>query len=71
LTHPVLAERADIVRLDASLEKTLQGRGTIITHADTQAFKAAVSAAVLYGQWRSRYGAEGFDLLERSVGKLA
>jgi hypothetical protein len=35
------------------------------------AFKARLQAAGVYPQWRDAYGAEGWGLLEKSVGKLA
>lgn len=65
-----VTERADIVRLDESMEATLTKQGMTINHVDIRPFKAAVRAAGLYAQARTQYGNDAFDLLERTVGKL-
>ena len=65
-----IAARADIVRLDATERGVLQGHGMQINDAEIPQFKARISAAGLYKQWRSQYGSEGFSLLEQAVGKL-
>ena len=66
-----LLERADIARLDPTMEGTLTKQGMTINHVDIRPFKAMVRAAGLYAQARTQYGPENFDLLERTVGKLS
>jgi TRAP-type C4-dicarboxylate transport system substrate-binding protein len=66
-----LLERADMQRQEATTRASLESKGMITNDADIPAFKAAVKAAGLYPEWRSQFGAEMFELLEKSVGKLA
>lgn len=62
--------RTDITKLDFTLRDQLTKEGMIFNDADIPSFKAAIRAAGLYGQWRDHYGAEGWALLEKSVGPL-
>jgi len=61
---------ADVVRLDATLIRSLSEKGMSVTQADASAFKRSLRTAGLFAQWRSQYGSDLFDLLESAVGKL-
>ena len=65
-----LEERADMAKLDDSLEKSFQSRGLQITKPDLGPFKAAIRTAKLYEAWRSQFGDQNWSLLERYTGPL-
>ena len=65
-----LAERTDVSRGDVALEATLRGQGMQFNRANPAPFKARLQAAGLYPQWRDTFGAEGWALLEKAVGRL-
>ena len=65
-----LLERADMIKLELRMRSTLQGDGMAINAANIPDFKARITAAGLYKEWRSQYGADMFKLLEDAVGKL-
>ena len=64
--------RQDTLRQDASFEATLKRQGMTFNKPDITlaAYRAAVRAAGLYRQLRDVYGADAWNLLEKSVGKL-
>jgi TRAP-type transport system periplasmic protein len=66
-----LAERADVAKLNATLQGKLQAKGLKFNQPDRAAFRATLRKAGFYAEWRGKYGADAWDLLEKSVGQLA
>jgi len=66
-----LLERADIAKLDTTMEATLTSQGMQVNHVDLAPFKAAVRTAGLYAQAKTTYGTDAFALLEHTVGRLS
>ncbi|WP_158747715.1 TRAP transporter substrate-binding protein [Acidisphaera sp. L21] len=64
-------QRADILRLNTSLRDTLAGRGLAVNTPDSAPFKQKLRDAGFYASWQGQFGAQGWDLLEKYVGKLA
>ena len=65
-----LDERADVAALNESLRKELSAKGIAFFDVDRDAFRAALAKTSFYSDWRTKYGAEAWDLLENSAGKL-
>jgi TRAP-type C4-dicarboxylate transport system substrate-binding protein len=66
-----LSQRQDMVRLETTLEQGLIAKGMVSAHPDIAPFKSVIRSSGLYSQWRTQYGADGFALLEKSVGTLS
>jgi tripartite ATP-independent transporter DctP family solute receptor len=65
-----LLERADIAKLNGTLRSDLKGKGINVVDVDRQAFREALRKTSFYSDWKSKYGGEGWILLEKYVGKL-
>jgi TRAP-type transport system periplasmic protein len=66
-----MKERTDTAALNASLQKELAAKGMQFNQPDTAAFRDHLRKAGFYGEWKGKYGAEAWAILERAVGKLA
>ena len=66
-----LDQRADVLRLNTSLRDTLAGRGLAVNTPDSEPFKQKLRESGFYAAWRGQFGDQGWDLLEKYVGKLA
>jgi tripartite ATP-independent transporter DctP family solute receptor len=66
-----LTEREDIAKLNASVKTTLEGKGLIFNDTDAVAFRATLKKAGFYEEWRGKFGAEAWGVLEAAVGGLA
>ncbi|MFG1398341.1 TRAP transporter substrate-binding protein [Xanthobacter sp. VTT E-85237] len=71
LNMAAMAEREDMAKLAVSLKGTLTEKGLIFNEPDTAPFRAALSDAGFYKEWRAKYGDELWGILEKSVGKLS
>ncbi|WP_431823929.1 TRAP transporter substrate-binding protein [Burkholderia sp. F1] len=65
-----LLQRADIARLNTSLRADLTAKGITVVDVDRDAFRNALRKTSFYSDWKARYGAEAWALLEKNVGKL-
>ena len=65
-----MLQRADIARLNVSLRTDLKTKGINIVEVDREAFRNALRKTSFYGDWKTKYGNEGWSLLEKNVGKL-
>ena len=63
-------ERADIVRLTASLREDLTAKGLKFVDADRNAFRDKLKTTSFYKDWRGKLGDEGWKLLEGVSGPL-
>ena len=66
-----LSERADVEKLNASLQKDLTAKGLVFNQAKTDTFRDKLRKAGFYEEWKGRYGNEAWALLEKYSGKLA
>jgi tripartite ATP-independent transporter DctP family solute receptor len=65
-----LAERDDVRRLNNSLEVELKVKGLAFNAVDTQAFRAVLKRSGFYRDWKAKYGADAWTLLEKYTGPL-
>jgi tripartite ATP-independent transporter DctP family solute receptor len=66
-----LNERADVAKLNASLADSLKAKGMAFNVPETEPFRAALRKAGFYAEWKGKYGAEAWALLEKYAGSLA
>ncbi len=64
-------QRALSARLNEDLKATLTSRGMVINQPDVASFKAALQRSGFYAEWKAKFSAEAWTLLERAVGTLA
>jgi TRAP-type C4-dicarboxylate transport system substrate-binding protein len=63
-------QRADIAKLSQTLRADLTAKGLVFNDVDVKPFQAALAKTTFYADWKAKYGAEAWDLLEQSAGKL-
>ena len=66
-----LGERADLAKLNMTLQEDLAGKGLIFNRPDPAPFRETLRKAGFYSEWKYRYGEEVWAMLEANVGKLA
>jgi tripartite ATP-independent transporter DctP family solute receptor len=71
LNAAALLERADVRALNDSLQADLVQKGMVFNTPDAQLFREALRKAGFYAEWKDKYGAEAWGILEASVGQLA
>ena len=64
-------ERADIAKLNASLQQELATKGLIFNQPNVAPFRDKLRAAGFYAEWKGKYGEQAWELLEKAVGKLS
>ena len=65
-----LAERDDVRRLNNSVEVELKVKGLAFNTVNADAFRATLKKAGFYKDWKAKYGADAWALLEKYAGKL-
>ena len=65
-----LRQRADVRRLNDTLEVQLRGAGMAFTRPPAAPFREVLRRAGFYSDWRRRQGATAWALLEQVVGRL-
>ena len=65
-----LKEREDIRQLNDSLEGALTQKGMVFNRTDTEKFRAALRTAGFYAEWKQKFGAQAWAVLEKQVGAL-
>jgi len=65
-----LAERNDVRRLNNTLEVELKLKGLTFNAFDTSAFRGVLKKAGFYKDWKAKYGADAWTILEKYAGKL-
>ncbi len=66
-----LAERADVRRLNESVQGDLEKAGLVFNKVDPEAFRAVLRKASFYRDWRQKYGADAWAVLEKYAGALS
>jgi TRAP-type transport system periplasmic protein len=65
-----VAEREDIRKLSESVQTELTRKGMVFNTTDAEKFRAALRAAGFYAEWKGKYGAQAWAVLEKQVGTL-
>jgi tripartite ATP-independent transporter DctP family solute receptor len=63
-------ERDDVRRLNNSVEVELKVKGLAFNAVNADPFRAALKKARFYSDWKAKYGADAWALLEKYSGKL-
>ena len=63
-------ERDDVRRLNNSLEVELKTKGMVFNAVNPDAFRAALRQSGFYADWKGRFGADAWAILEKYTGKL-
>jgi len=63
-------ERADVAKLSNSLTADLKGKGINFLAVPQDDFRKKLAATTFYSDWKAKYGAEAWALLEKVSGKL-
>lgn len=71
VNESAVAQRADSEKLAETLKQALAGKGLAFSTPDIQPFRAALSKAGFYEEWKKKFGAEAWSKLEQEVGTLA
>ncbi|MCK9684202.1 TRAP transporter substrate-binding protein [Scleromatobacter humisilvae] len=66
-----MKERADVAELNANVQKDLASKGMVFNTTNAAPFREHLRKANFYSDWKSKFGDEGWAVLERSVGKLS
>lgn len=64
-------ERADVAKLNASLQQDLASKGLVFNQPDPAPFRDKLRAAGFYAEWKTKFGDEAWTVLENAVGKLS
>ena len=70
LNAAAMAQRSDMATLNSSLQQELSGKGMVFNTPATDAFRDKLRTAGYYTEWKAKFGAEAWAILERSVGTL-
>jgi tripartite ATP-independent transporter DctP family solute receptor len=65
-----LREREDLAGLNKVAEEKLRKAGMVFNRTDPAKFRAVLSAAGYYREWKATFGPEAWGLLEKYAGKL-
>ena len=71
LNEGAVKQRADMVKLNATLESDLKGKGLTFNTVDKKPFQEALRAAGFYAEWKQKFGDEAWAILEKYAGGLA
>ena len=71
LDAAALKDREDIRKLNESLQDELTKRGMVFNTTDAELFRTALRKAGFYAEWKQKFGAQAWRLLESHVGALS
>jgi tripartite ATP-independent transporter DctP family solute receptor len=63
-------QRADVARLSTSLIADLKAKNITFVDVQQDDFRKKLAGTGFYGEWKTKYGAAAWDLLEKVSGKL-
>jgi tripartite ATP-independent transporter DctP family solute receptor len=66
-----MKQREDIKTLNVSVQADLESKGLTFNKTNSDSFRAKLRDAGFYKDWKEKFGAEAWGLLEGAVGKLA
>ena len=64
-------ERSDIAQLSKDLTSQLTAKGVTFVSPDGAAFRSTLASSGFYTQWRDKFGAQPWSMLESVVGKIS
>jgi tripartite ATP-independent transporter DctP family solute receptor len=64
-------QREDVKALNDSVQADLQAKGLAFNKASPDSFRTKLREAGFYKEWKEKFGAEAWGLLEKEVGALA
>jgi hypothetical protein len=64
-------QREDVKALNDSVQADLQAKGLAFNKANPDSFRAKLREAGFYKEWKEKFGADAWGLLEKEVGALA
>jgi tripartite ATP-independent transporter DctP family solute receptor len=70
VTAAVLAQREDMAKLNVGVEATLKQKGMVFNYPDKALFRAALTKAGFYDEWKGKFGPDAWAKLEKYSGKL-
>jgi tripartite ATP-independent transporter DctP family solute receptor len=70
LNAAALKERDDVVKATVDLQKGLEAKGLVFNKVDVDAFQKALRATGFYGQWKEKFGAEAWALVQNYAGDI-
>jgi tripartite ATP-independent transporter DctP family solute receptor len=70
LNEGALAERADVAKLNATLRTDLEKKGLVFNAPANEPFRDVLRKAGFYVDWKQKYGADAWAILEKYSGKL-
>jgi tripartite ATP-independent transporter DctP family solute receptor len=71
LNDAALLERADVAKLNATLRADLEQKGLVFNAPAKEPFRDVLRKAGFYIEWKQKYGADAWAILEKYSGKLA
>jgi TRAP-type transport system periplasmic protein len=71
INRAAIDQRKENLRLNESLQVELEKKGLVFNRPDPASFRAALAKAGFYTEWREKFGAEAWKLLEKYSGELA
>lgn len=66
-----LKQRADVAALNASLEGSLTSKGLVFNATDANSFREKLREGGFYKEWKDKYGADVWTLLEKYAGSIS
>jgi len=63
-------QRAEIERLNGTLQGELEAKGMVFNNADKAAFRTALVEAKYYAEWRDKFGPQAWSTLQKYSGAL-
>ncbi len=71
INKSALAEREEVAKQNDSLKAELATKGLIFNDVDPAPFRETLTKAGFYKEWKGKFGAEAWAILEESTGELA
>ncbi|MGL4287949.1 MAG: TRAP transporter substrate-binding protein [Phreatobacter sp.] len=71
LNEAAVDQRRDLEQLNVSLRKDLEAKGMVVHEVDKTAFRERLQRAGFFTEWKGKYGAEAWAVLEKYTGKIA
>ena len=66
-----MLQRAEVRKLNESLQADLKSKGMIFNDVQTDAFRAKLRSSGFYADWHKKFGDEAWAQLEKYTGKLS
>lgn len=71
LNEGAVKQREDMAKLNATLEAQLKQKGMVFNTPEKRPFQQTLKTAGFYDEWRGKFGADAWRILEKYAGPLA